>query len=316
MQKRNLGNVDLNLLVPLQSLLRHRNVSRAAESLGITQPAMSNSLRRLRSLLDDPLLVRIGNKYELTSRAIDLQARVDELLNSLANQILEQPTFQPSESNRRFVVGASSSTTITALRPIMKSLETLAPGISFKALDLPRDAGSILSGQEVDLILVPEHLPVEHPRERLYQEEWVIIAATDNPLARKPLTRSTLSSAPFAVYEQDGLRVHAMQLLAAEGIHVQPRFVCDNFLTMMHTVEDSELLAVIQGSIARRYAGNSNLVILDSPVPFRPFGIDMVWNPRKLDDPAVVWLRDQFRSYHQGALATVSAGRSSYQTAE
>lgn len=316
MQKRNLGNVDLNLLVPLQSLLRHRNVSRAAESLGITQPAMSNSLRRLRSLLDDPLLVRIGNKYELTSRATDLQVRVDELLNALASQILEQPTFQPAESNRRFVVGASSSTAITALHPVMKSLETIAPGISFKALDLPRDAGAILGGHEVDLILVPEHLPVEHPRERLYQEEWVIIAATDNPRARTPLTPSTLSTAPFAVYEQDGLRVHAMQLLAAEGIHVQPRFICDNFLTMMHTVEDSELLAVIQGSIARRYAHSSSLVILDSPVPFRTFGIDMVWNPRKLDDPAVSWLREQFRAYHHGALAAASASRQDYQLAE
>lgn len=316
MQKRNLGNVDLNLLVPLQSLLRHRNVSRAAESLGVTQPAMSNSLRRLRSLLDDPLLVRIGNKYELTSRAIDLQSRVDELLNALTSQILEQPTFRPEESDRRFVVGASASTAITALRPVMKSLEAVAPGISFKALDLPRDAGSILKGQEVDLILVPEHLPVEHPRERLYQEEWVIIAATDNPMARTLLTRATLSSAPFAVYEQDGLRVHAMQLLAAEGIHVQPRFICDNFLTMMHTVEDSELLAVIQGSIARRYAHSSNLVILDSPIPFRTFGIDMVWNPRKLDDPAIVWLREQFRAYHQGALTSASAGQSNYQSTE
>lgn len=303
MQKRNLGNVDLNLLVPLQSLLRHRNVSRAAESLGITQPAMSNSLRRLRSLLDDPLLVRIGNKYELTSRATELQVRLDELLNALTGQILEQPAFQPSESDRRFVIGASSSTAITALGPIMKSLEVAAPGISFKVLDLPRDAGSILDGQEVDLILVPEHLPVEHPRERLYQEEWVIIAANNNVKARTPFTRSALATAPFAVYEQDGLRVHAMQLLAAEGIHVQPRFISDNFLTMMHMVEDGELLAVIQGSIARRYAVSSNLVILDSPVPFRTFGIDMVWNPRKRDDPAVIWLRDQFRAYHQGDAA-------------
>ncbi|MFF2300332.1 LysR family transcriptional regulator [Arthrobacter sp. NPDC058127] len=312
MQKRNLGNVDLNLLVPLQSLLRHRNVSRAAESLGMSQPAMSNSLRRLRSLLDDQLLVRIGNKYELTARAAGLQGRVDELLNSLTNQILEQPGFEPAESNRRFVVGASASTAITALRPVMKSLEAVAPGISFKAMDLPRDPDSILGGQEVDLILVPEHLPVEHPRERLYQEEWVIIASTDNPLARTPLKRSTLSAAPFAVYEQDGLRVHAMQLLAAEGIHVQSRFICDNFLTMMHTVEESELLAVIQGSIARRYATSSNLVILDSPVPFRPFGIDMVWNPRNLDDPAITWLRDQFRSYHQQPART----RTGYSFAE
>ncbi len=299
MKNRNLGNVDLNLLVPLQSLLRHRNVSRAAEALGMSQPAMSNSLRRLRNLLNDQLLVRVGNRYELTARAAGLQDRVDEVLNSLENQILEQPRFQPAESTRRFLVGASASTTITALGPIVKSLESVAPGISFKALDLPREPDSILTGQEVDLILVPEHLPVEHPRERLYQEEWVIIASADNPLASKPLKRSILSSAPFAVYEQNGLRVHAMQLLAAEGIHVQPRFVCDNFLTMMHTVESSELLAVIQGSIARRYAASSNLVILDSPVPFRPFGIDMVWNPRNLDDPAITWLRDQFRSYHQ-----------------
>ena len=298
MRTRNLGNVDLNLLVPLQSLLRHRNVSRAAEALGMSQPAMSNSLRRLRSLLEDPLLVRTGNRYELTSRAAALQESVDGLLNALANQILEQPTFDSSESTRRFVVGASSSTVITALRPVMRSLESTAPGVTFKALDLPRDPGSILTGQEVDLILVPEHLPVEHPRERLYEEEWVIIAARGNPKAQSRLNRGTLTGARFAVYEQDGLRVHAMQALAAEGIYVQPSFVCDDFLTLMHAVEGSELLAVIQGSIARRYASSSNLAIVESPIPFRPFGIDMVWNPRNLGDPAVIWLREQFRAVH------------------
>ncbi|MGC0239642.1 LysR substrate-binding domain-containing protein [Arthrobacter sp. SD76] len=229
---------------------------------------------------------------------------MDELLNNVMNQILEEPIFRPEVSTRRFVVGASSSTVVTGLHPVMKALEGAAPGVSFKVVDLPRDAGSILVGQEVDLILVPEHLPVTHPRERLYQEEWVIIAAVDNQMSRLPLTRESLTKLPFAVYEQDGLRVGAMQLLAAEGIHIQPRFICDDFLTMMHVVIEAGLFAIIQSSIARRYASRNGLVILDSPIPFRPFGIDMVWNPRTIDDPAVAWLREQFKLVHgrQGAL--------------
>lgn len=296
---RDLGNVDLNLLVPLQALLRHRNVSRAAEALGLTQPAMSNSLRRLRSLLGDPLLVREGNRYELTARALVLQERVDALLGAVADGILERPVFDPAESGRRFVVGASASTAVTALRPVMMALGATAPGISFKLVDLPRDAGSLLHGHEVDLLLVPEHLAVEQPRERLYQDEWVLVAAEGNPKTRAPLTRSSLAELPFGVYEQDGLRVHAVQFLSAQGVQVRPRFVCDNFLTLMHMVEDSDLVAVVQTSIARRYAARSGLVILDSPIPFLPFGIDLVWNPLTVDDPACVWLKERFHAVHR-----------------
>jgi DNA-binding transcriptional LysR family regulator len=298
MAMRGLANVDLNLLVPLQALLRHRNVSRAAEELGLSQPAMSNSLRRLRVLLEDPLLVRAGQRYELTVRAVALQERLDVLLDAVSEQILERPAFDPAESTRRFVVGASSATTVTGLRPLLRSLEHRVPNVSFAVVDLPRDPTSILKGYEVDLLLVPELLPVELPRERLYLESWVLVCAAGNTGAGSPLSAETLSRVPFAVYEQEGLNVHALQSLAAEGIEVRPRFTCDNFLTLMHIVEGSELVGVIQTGLAELYAESNGLRVLESPVPFQPFGIDMVWNPLVLDDPAIAWLRDELRAVH------------------
>lgn len=295
---RGLANVDLNLLVPLQALLKHRNVSRAAESLGLSQPAMSNSLRRLRILLEDPLLVRAGQRYELTVRAVTLQERLDTLLGAVAEQILERPVFDPAESSRRFVIGASSATTVIGLRPLLQRIDESTPHLSVAIVDLPREPESILNGYEVDLLLVPEHLPVELPRERLYQEDWVLVGAAGNPRLAEPLTAEALAELPFAIYEQEGLHVHALQSLAAEGVVVRSRFVCDNFLTLLHMVEHSDMVAVLQGGLARRFAASSGLVILDSPAPLRPFGIDMVWNPLVLDDPAIVWLKETLREVH------------------
>jgi DNA-binding transcriptional LysR family regulator len=296
---RGLTNVDLNLLVPLQALLKYQNVSRAAEALGLSQPAMSNSLRRLRLLLDDPLLVRSGQRYERTLRGVALQERLDALLGAIEEQILERPTFDPADSNRRIVVGASSATTITGLQPLLRTIGRTAPNLSIAIVDLPREPATILKGYEVDLLLVPEHLPVELPRERLYQEDWVLVGSAGNPELATPLSAEALSRLPFAVYEQEGLHVHALQALAAEGIEVRARFVCDNFLTLLHMVEQSDMVTVLQESIARRYAEPNGLVVIDSPVPFRSFGIDMVWNPLVLDDPAIVWLRETLREAWQ-----------------
>ena len=125
----NISKIDLNLLVYLDVLLRERNVTRAAEELSISQPAMSNSLRRLRDLFDDPILVRTSDGMTPTDRALELQPLVRNVLAAAELAVLPKTVFDPSESERIFRIMASDYTEATLLPKLLHRLSIEAPGV-------------------------------------------------------------------------------------------------------------------------------------------------------------------------------------------
>src|SRR5882757_7172661 len=114
-----LASVDLNLLVALRALLRHRSVTQAAAEVGVSQPAMSNMLRRLRHLLGDELLIRVGKTYELTARA---SALLERALRTIDNEVVRAPVFTPGESRRTFTVASSNAAAATVLSGLVRKL--------------------------------------------------------------------------------------------------------------------------------------------------------------------------------------------------
>ena len=125
----NVSRIDLNLLVYLDVLLRERNVTRAAEELGISQPAMSNSLRRLRDLFDDPVLVRTSDGMTPTDRALELQPLVRTVLTAAEQAVLPKTDFNPAESSRIFRIMASDYSEATLLPVLLGRLRKQAPNI-------------------------------------------------------------------------------------------------------------------------------------------------------------------------------------------
>jgi DNA-binding transcriptional LysR family regulator len=139
----NLRNVDLNLLVVLDALLETRSVSRAGERIGLSQPAMSAALGRLRELFRDALLVRVGRNYTLTEGAEQLIVPVREILNRIEHTIQERPRFDPRTDTRSFSISASDYATLVLIVPFVRAVVAEAPGITINLLPpLSRRGGS------------------------------------------------------------------------------------------------------------------------------------------------------------------------------
>lgn len=288
-----LSNVDLNLLVPLHALLHERSVSRAAARTGVSQPAMSHSLKRLRSLLEDDLLVRAREgraPYRLTARATSLLDPLDRLMATVAEEIFDVDSFDPATSVREVTIAASSATALVALRPLITQLGDEAPGVGVRIVRPTTDIDAVFERSDVDLALIPDVLPTTHPRERLYAEEWVFVAALENREIGHALTPEQIVSLPHAVFEEYGLRTHGELLLESLGT-VRRTVVCDDFLTLLHLISGTSMIGLIQSRIAMTLGPAAGLRIVASPVALPRFGIDLVRNSRGVSDGALTWLR-------------------------
>src|SRR5690349_12017548 len=170
----NLAGVDLNLLVALDALLDERSVTRAARRVGLTQPGMSNTLRRLRALFDDPLLVRQGAVLVLTPRAELLVQPVREALALIHTALEEQPRFDPARDSRSFTVSCSDYSVLMLIRPLVRVLATEAPAVAIEVLPRLLDPEASLSAGEVDLVIEPLEIMAHSalPSQLLFHDRW------------------------------------------------------------------------------------------------------------------------------------------------
>ncbi|MDT7583197.1 MAG: hypothetical protein QOE32_747 [Pseudonocardiales bacterium] len=288
-----LGSVDLNLLVALRALLRHRNVTHAAVEIGVSQPAMSNTLRRLRRVLDDDLLIRVGKTYELTARASALLEPLESALRTIDNEVVKAPVFSPAESRRTFTVASSNAAAATVLSGLVKKLSIEAPHTALRVVPLVPSSEQLLGDTGVDLVLLPETIQTNLPRERLYDEEWVCVVDVDNNEVGDTLRIPDLVRLPHIVFDMDGVSVSAELTLQAVVPDRRIQATVSDFLTIPFLLRGTTMISVLQGRVARLLSAHGMLRILQCPVHLPQLGIDMVWNPRGTNDPACAWLRRQ-----------------------
>ncbi|MBE4734018.1 LysR family transcriptional regulator [Streptomyces caniscabiei] len=294
-----LYRVDLNLLPLLAALLEYRSVTRAAQVVGLTQPAMSNALQRLRRTLGDELLVRVGRHYVLTARAAALAGPVSLILDTATNQVLTPPAFDPATSERTFRIAATSATALTVLPALSATLAGCAPGVRLH-LEPPDSSRDLTRGDATaDVTLLPDTVPTTLPRERLYHEDWVVVADANNDRIGETLTLDDLARLPHVVFEWNGGQVGAQQALAQllPDLHVQ--CVVFDFLMIPPMVSGTPVIALLQRRLARRVTAQHGLRVMESPIPLPSLGIDLVWNPRTAGDPGRIWFRKQLmRAVH------------------
>ncbi|CAL9339909.1 Nodulation protein D 2 [Streptomyces sp. enrichment culture] len=290
-----LHRVDLNLLPLLAALLEHRSVTRAAEAVGLTQPAMSNALQRLRRTLGDDLLVRVGRHYVLTARAKALAGPVDLILETATHQVLTSPSFDPVTSDRTFRIAATSAAALPVLPALSALLAVSAPGVRLR-LEPPEGSRGLTGGDATaDVTLLPDTVRTTLPRERLYDEDWVVVADADNDRIGATLTVDDLARLPHVVFEWDGGRAGAQQALARLLPDLVVQCVVFEFLMIPSMVSGTPMIALLQRRLAGRLAAQHGLRVMESPVPLPPLGIDLVWNPRTAGDPGCLWLRKQLK---------------------
>ncbi|MCK9894467.1 LysR family transcriptional regulator [Frankia sp. AgB32] len=294
----NLGQLDLNLLVVLDALLREKNVTRAAESLHLSQPATSTALARLRRTLGDELLRRNGRYLELTPRAESLIAPVREVLATIEQTIVRPRTFEPLTDSRHFAVIGSDYIGTTLLRPLIARLVGLATGLQVDAAPIGVRFVEALNRDEVDIAILPDRivgagaLP-DCSRRPVILERFVGVVWREHPHAGDRLTADLLAHSPYLGYVASGARCLVERDLDAAGCPRRVAATSSSMVTMAFLLAGTDLVALLPERLARRVAAAAEIRILEPEMPLPPLRESAFWHARRDRDPGHVWLRQQ-----------------------
>jgi DNA-binding transcriptional LysR family regulator len=303
-----LPNLDLNLLIALDALLDQRGVTRAAQQLGLSQPALSASLARLRRHFGDELLARAGNEYRLTPLAAQLKPRVRLALEGVERVFTAQPDFDPTESTREFSVLLSDYACAVLGTELSELLGREAPRARLRLEH--NTPGAVDSAEQTlltrDLLVLPHGFITELPHTDLLRDRWVIVVAAGHPDVGDSLTLDQLRSLPWvATYYGPTASTPAALQMRMLGIEPHVQVVTESFLTIPGLVAGTRRIALLQERLVARLPVDTGVRAL--PCPFEAGElIDAAWwHPVYDRDPEHAWFRDLVA---RAATAAVAAG--------
>ncbi|MFF2324811.1 MULTISPECIES: LysR family transcriptional regulator [unclassified Streptomyces] len=282
-----LASVNLNLLVPLLAVLEERSVTKAAERVGLSQPAMSHALTRMRRLLGDDLVVRQGAGVTLTPRALELIAPLRSALQQTA-QIVNFPVFDPAKDQRVVTVAMTNSTAFVVGPRLMRLVAERAPHVTLRVRTITVPNEATFTDKGVDVALISEGHFSPYPRERLYNDRCVVVASPDSPPEAGAL--DLLTTQPHIVVDTDR-RVFPYPVLEEQGIPYRVGLWISDFLLVPFLVARASGVALLRHQVAATMRTLADLRIEEFPFPLPGLGIDMVWNPRLSDHHFIEWLR-------------------------
>lgn len=292
------ARIDLNLLLVFDAVAREGNVTRAGRRLGLSQPAVSAALARLRDLLSDPLFVRTTAGMTPTKRARELIDPVEQALGLIRDSLQSQSLFDPRSSNRAFNVLMVDVGEAAFLPPIIQQLRTLGSDVCINAVQPANDRADQIAQLEsgtVDLAL--GHWPRFSLRqgfykERLFVESFVCVVGTDNALVGRAITLKQFAKLSHIVVATSGNSDGTIErALSKLGIVRKVALRVPHFLAIPHIVEDSDLIATIPLDIARTIVDRRRLRILPLPFHVSHFEVSQYWHKRFHHEPGLEWLR-------------------------
>ncbi len=286
---------DLNLLPVFLVLMEERNVTRAAARLGMTQPALSNALTRLREMLHDPLFVRERYGIQPTPKAEELAPIIAEALSNLDAVVLGQQIFDPSKSTQVFVIAPNSYAEYVLLPSIVAKLRECAPGISLRLVPYGTDLAEtgLTSGTTAlalgRIVEPPDNLIVQH----LGDERLECIVRADHPSVGNRISRKQFESLKHVNMLPPGrLRIGLFQALARQGLKREVAVSVTHFMAIPEIVAVTDYCATLPSLICRRLANDERLKVLPAPADLGTFPTEMAWHVRYRNDPAHTWLRN------------------------
>ena len=293
-QKMSLRDIDLNLLVTLEALLRERNVTRAGQVLGASQPAMSAALARLRDLFQDQLLLRVGREYRLTPMARDLVGPLQSALATLQGTLERRSGFDPQSSTREFRIATSDYVMAVLMQPFLAHLRDTAPGIRLHLRNADSAVQRKLINARIDLSIQPAGVLAHMPGQVLFSDEWVCAVWSGNADVSDPMTIEQWSRLPHACFGFGSSGIVLADLMLGPLAEARTRqVVCESYLTLPYLLPQTRLMALLPSRIARLFASNGQIRLVQPPRDFPRFAEAMSWNPLYDNDPAHRWLREE-----------------------
>lgn len=285
---------DIGLLMALDALLEHESVSRAADQLGISQPAMSAQLKRLRNLFNDPLLTPSGRRLVATSRARALQQDLRRHLRNLDALVRENEAFDPAETRKTFRMIATDYVHLVLAARLEDRIRAAAPDARLAFLPFePRSMWEALEGDKADLALVTGmELPDAISRHAM-SEAFCVIMRRGHALEKTELTQEAFCAQRHILISPEGGGFVGATDRALAGLGMKRRVAVSlpSFLLAPGLVAGSDALCVVPRRLADLY--RDVVVCRDLPFDVRGFDVDMLWHPRRQNDPAHTWFRGE-----------------------
>ncbi|MDN5843062.1 MAG: LysR family transcriptional regulator [Alcaligenaceae bacterium] len=292
----NLRSVDLNLLVFFDALMSERHVTRAAEKVAISQPAMSNALSRLRMLFKDELFVRTAKGMEPTPRAVELGMRVHAVLQQTTRLMSSDVQFDPATSRRDFSARLSDLVGILILPRLMARLRTEGPGVSLDTIHLSPE--QTIDALETDRLDIAVSMGLEHTSairsETLFNDRMVCVMGENHPLAQGRLSLKQFLSYPHLRVSMSPTDIRFVdRVLAEKNLERNIALNVTHWLLVPQIVGETDLLSVMSERAARRIGGPGFVI---RPLPFSTpsFSWQLYWHRRYEHSRAHQWLRTQF----------------------
>jgi len=298
MREVNLRSVDLNLLVVLLQLLHTKHVTKAAEQLNMSQPAVSRALQRLRATFDDPLLVRTLHGFDLSARAEGILPQLEELLAGVS-QLIAEPQFNPAEAEDVIRVYGLDLEVACFVSPLIKILRHEAPKMRLEVRTEPRDHFELLERGDVHFCLTgmtPKTGEDQYRCLLIAQTKTVCIMSADHPMAGKTLGLEQYLESSHGLVSITGRGPGVVDDRLAElGKKRHLALRLSNFMTAADFCEDTDLMFVLPEVVAQRVAMGRNIKLKPVPEELRGSSINfyLYWHERFHRDPMCIWIRQR-----------------------
>lgn len=298
------NRIDLNLLVYLDALLRERNVTQAAHQLNLSQPALSNGLRRLRELFNDPLLVRTSEGMTPTARALELEPLVRDVLVRIDQAVQPRGAFDPASAHRVFRIMASDYAESTLLPGVLGKLRTQAPGLTLDIMT-PSDVSFLdVERGKVDMVINRfDAMPQSFHQIHLWNDSFTCVLSPSNPVledftldnylkANHVWVSKTGMGVGVGVDPSDVQRLGWVDLaLNRLGKKRQIRVFTRHYQAAMTLAEQNDLIVTLPTRAAQLQVDNPRVVLRHPPLDIPPLELKMAWSPLLQHNPDNKWLR-------------------------
>lgn len=290
MHRMNIPTLDLNLLRALKALLDERHVTRAAASIGLSQPAMSRALQRLRKMFNDLLLIKNSSGYELTSRAHQLYEPLQEIFLQL-NQLVSPPSFDPAAAEVEISIAMRDYEMVTILPAIMSLFSKEAPHLKLRIIPLVGEAMTALEQHDVDFTISA----TETNSAMLYQKKLL----TDNfaCLLSAKESKQELTLEQFVAMKHCLITISGVgpgvvdKQLAEQGLHREIMVRVPNFLAASHLIKNSNLILTLPQRLAKLLSDDKTIVMIEAPLKLPDFSVYLYWHCRNHTNPMHQWIR-------------------------
>ncbi len=294
----NIRAIDLNLLGVFDAIYKERNTTRAAKRLGMSQPAVSGALTRLRDLLDDQLFVKTAQGMEPTTCADELAIPIAEALETIINALNQHVDFDYANTAHNFCLAMSDYSEFVMLPTLVRWLRKNAPHISISTVPVVEE--TLLSDLETGTVdLAIGHIPSLETgcyRQRLLFEQLVSIVRKDHREIGNKISTDQFETIPHVIFTPRRAEKTIEQLLEKQSATRKIALRLPNYLAIIGIVAETDLIGVLPKRIAQALREYSPLKVVETPVEYPGMAINQHWHAKKHNNPANKWLRQTIKA--------------------